>query len=174
MQHSTMPTVVPQKPTTLFSRVDRKFMPKMPATIAPIPAEKLPMLNVSSSLLTCTMIANPFSIDGNKGCGRTIEACQCLTIYPQGMYCCKRTCRCPNRSAHGEAHLGCRMHVQAAAGAAADLEAARGEGDADGLLQVARAGEQALRLGLRAGRALQVVLQQVLLRMRARAQSQSF
>ena len=54
MQPKMMKAVVPQKPITLASKVLVKFMPKMPAIMAPRPAAKLPMERVSSNLLTCT------------------------------------------------------------------------------------------------------------------------
>lgn len=52
MQPKIMKAVVPQKPMTLASNVLVKFMPKMPAIIAPNPAAKLPMDRVSSKRLT--------------------------------------------------------------------------------------------------------------------------
>ena len=55
MHPMTMPAVQPQNPITLSSHVDRRFMPKMPATTAPSAAAKLPMLSVSSSRLTYTV-----------------------------------------------------------------------------------------------------------------------
>jgi len=47
-----MAAVVPQKPMILSSSVDFKFMPKMPAIMAPMPAAKPAIDNVNSSLLT--------------------------------------------------------------------------------------------------------------------------
>ena len=47
-----MRAVVPQNPITLDSKVLVKFMPKMPAIMAPRPAAKLPMERVSSRRLT--------------------------------------------------------------------------------------------------------------------------
>ena len=79
-----MPTVVPQKPTTLFSRVDRKFMPKMPATMAPTPAEKLPMLSVSSSLLTCNRMAQITT--GRDGSHQACHVCGILPMIPLNCY----------------------------------------------------------------------------------------
>ena len=48
-----MAAVVPQKPMILSSSVDFKFMPKMPAIMAPMPAAKPAIDKVNSSLLTC-------------------------------------------------------------------------------------------------------------------------
>ncbi len=52
-QPRTMAAVVPQKPMILSSNVDFKFMPKMPAIMAPMPAAKPAIDKVNSSLLTC-------------------------------------------------------------------------------------------------------------------------
>lgn len=54
MQPTMMAPVQPQNPTMLSSQVDRRFMPKIPATTAPSAAAKLPMLNVNSSRFTCS------------------------------------------------------------------------------------------------------------------------
>ena len=43
---------MPQKPTTLASHVEVRFMPNIPAIMAPRPAAKLPMDSVSSSRFT--------------------------------------------------------------------------------------------------------------------------
>ena len=51
-QPSTMATPMPQKLYTLCSSMLFMFIPKMPATMAPTAAEKLPMDKVSSSRLT--------------------------------------------------------------------------------------------------------------------------
>ena len=51
-QPRTMAAVVPQKPMILSSSVDFKFMPKMPAIMAPMPAAKPAIDKVNSSLLT--------------------------------------------------------------------------------------------------------------------------
>lgn len=59
-QHSTIPTVVPQKPMMLSSSVDLKFMPNIPATMAPSAAAKLPMLRVNSSRFTCSSSMHAF------------------------------------------------------------------------------------------------------------------
>ena len=59
-----MPAVVPQKPIMLSSKVERRFMPKMPATIAPNAAEKLPMLRVSSNRFTCAQACGGLSAHG--------------------------------------------------------------------------------------------------------------
>ena len=52
-QPSIMKAVVPQNPITLASKVLVKFMPNMPAIMAPRPAAKLPIERVSSSRFTC-------------------------------------------------------------------------------------------------------------------------
>ena len=51
-----MAPVVPQKPITLSSKVERKFMPKIPAIIAPMAAAKLAMDSRSSRRLTCNKV----------------------------------------------------------------------------------------------------------------------
>lgn len=51
-QPRTMAAVVPQKPMILSSSVDFRFMPKMPAIMAPMPAAKPAIDKVNSSLLT--------------------------------------------------------------------------------------------------------------------------
>jgi len=66
IQPHTMAAVVPQKPITLFSSVDRRFMPKMPATIAPSAAAKLPMLSVSSRRLTCKHERNVWGLNTTR------------------------------------------------------------------------------------------------------------
>ena len=45
--------MVPQNPSTLSSRVDFRFMPKMEETMAPMDAAKPAMDNVSSNRFTC-------------------------------------------------------------------------------------------------------------------------
>eukprot|EP00955_Chlamydomonas_euryale_P089278 364449-Chlamydomonas_euryale.AAC.6 len=52
-QPITMHADTPQKPSTLDSSMLRMFMPKMPATMAPSAAAKLPIESVSSRRLTC-------------------------------------------------------------------------------------------------------------------------
>lgn len=52
-QPSTIAAVVPQNPIMLSSRVDFKFMPNIPAIIAPMPAANPAMDSVSSSRFTC-------------------------------------------------------------------------------------------------------------------------
>ena len=56
--------MVPQKPMMLSSKVERRFMPKMPATIAPNAALKLPMLRVSSNRFTYAQACGSLSAHG--------------------------------------------------------------------------------------------------------------
>ena len=66
-QPSTMAPVVPQKPITLSSKVERKFMPKMPAIIAPMAAAKLAMESRSSRRLTCNKFRAAEQLSGDVG-----------------------------------------------------------------------------------------------------------
>ena len=84
-QPSTIAAVVPQNPIILSSSVDFKFIPNIPAIIAPIPAAKPAMDSVSSSRFTCRP---PDAAYVNSSRQNSIQGMACRRMESQTLAFC--------------------------------------------------------------------------------------